>query len=204
MNRFSLVTLLGLGIAQLAACGGDSSDDGSGGAGNAGNAGSAGSAGVAGSAGNAGAGTGGEGGTLNATRKCGLGIECEAGDTCKYSGFETGVTCDCDPSGHFLCDSGGAGAPPFEPCNERAASGQGGSCRLSNGYCTRTCTESACEVTCDGEPATVEWAEECAPSMCGLDYWGWGGCEISTGPSCSYQIDCSEPGKEYAITGTCE
>ncbi|MGE3671723.1 MAG: hypothetical protein AB7K71_18780, partial [Polyangiaceae bacterium] len=60
------------------------------------------------------------------------------------------------------------------------------------------------DVTCDGQPATVEWAEECEPSMCDLDYWGWGGCEISAGASCSYKIDCSEPGKDYTVEGSCE
>lgn len=133
-----------------------------------------------------------------------MAVPCAEGDTCSYSGLETGVDCDCDPSGHFLCDSGGAGAPPFEPCNENRVPQDPGYCELSNGYCTRRCTESGCEVTCDGQPANVEWERECTPAMCDEEYWGWGGCEIDAGEMCSYKIDCSEPGVVGSVEGSCE
>ncbi|MEZ4375596.1 MAG: hypothetical protein R3B07_32600 [Polyangiaceae bacterium] len=211
MNRFSLVTLLGLGIAQLAACGGDSSDDGAGGSGNAGSAGSAASAGSAGSAGSAA--TGGAGGTLNSTRKCGDGALCGDGAICEYTGIESGIRCTCDPSGHFLCDSfASAGAPSFWPCNETSGPypGAGGAsdepytCSHSNGHCTRTCTGGVCEITCDGSGVEdPDAGEECSPAYCDGSYNGYGHCQISDG-TCDYKIDCAEPGVVASITGTCE
>ena len=167
--------------------------------------GTAGAAGVGGS--------GGVGGTLSATRKCGDGEPCSVGASCAYSGIESGVRCECDASRHFLCDAwSSAGAPPFEACNENTrepgaggGSGEPFSCSHTNGYCTRTCSEGSCTVTCEGSgPAEPEPGMECAASYCDQDYWGWGGCEMADGDSCDYQLDCGGPGVVTSIEGSCE
>lgn len=167
--------------------------------------------------GGGGGGGGGAAGSIT-PRRCGPAQPCSAGATCSYSGIESGVKCECDPSGHFFCAAwAGGGAPPYDSCDTESACADGGgggagagggagggSCSDSNGYCERTCTcMGSCSFTCNGDgPGPVDAGFVCAEGFCADDYWGWGGCSIQDG-ACDYTIDCEAPDTAPTVTGSC-
>ena len=191
----------GLLVLALGACGDDEGP---------GHEGATGGASATGGAG----GVGGSGEADIEGRRCGPGEPCSAGGTCALSGFESGVRCECDPSGHFFCEAWAAGSalPPFDSCTADAAcsggsGGGGGTCSETNGYCTRTCScESGCSYdACDAEPTEPgEPGITCDASFCEAGYRGGrGSCEVKDG-ACDYKVDCGEPGAPpRAITGAC-
>ncbi len=160
-------------------------------------------------------------------RSCGDGAPCAAGSKCTYDGIESGATCNCDPSGHYFCDSwAGGGAPPFLNCNEQSAcsgssggaggfAGTGGfggtagtgttsgGCAQTNGFCTKNCECGAtCTLDCNGAGPAPGEPLLCDLSYCSLDYWRYGSCSISDG-ACAYDVDCNFGG-EPIISGTCQ
>ena len=215
MNRWILLA------AFLTACGGSTdSEGGSGGQAGSAGGGTAGSgAGTAGGSaggaagavgGMAGAFSAGAGGTLNA-RRCGSGEPCEPDAACSYYGIESGVSCQCDDSGHFFCDaSASGGAPPFNSCTESTVCNPGGgsgaagaaSCRQSNGFCTRDCVcGESCTMECNGTgPAEGDPGYLCDETYCDEPYWGEGRCSFEEA-GCSYEIICRT--QELKVTGDC-
>lgn len=205
-GRVALRALLISGLMLAAAACGDSSDGSSGGS-----AGSSGSAGAAGAGGIAGGG----GAASFAARRCGSDVPCEAGSSCEESLWETRRGCECDPSGHMLCDllQGGAAGPsyvclPGESCPLQGAGASGNECETSNGFCTRSCTctggELDCTVDCTGSGPESE-GTACAPESCNTDVSGgvseyYGGCEYDA-PGCKYSVSCTDP---PVVSGDCE
>jgi hypothetical protein len=149
-----------------------------------------GSASGAGGTGGAG-GMGGAGGVT--ARACGNGAPCTAGGVCSYSGLESGVNCECDPSGHFLCDTWAAGgAPPYYACNtETACAVDLSACPQSNGFCTRSCTcGGSCDVQCAGDgPAEGDPGISCGEAYCQTNFGALGGCAVKDN-SCDYEVKC--------------
>ena len=154
-------------------------------------------------------GTGGAAGADIVGRTCKSGDPCSAGAECKFSGGESGVKCQCDPSGHFFCDPwGGGGSPPWPPCTDASAEDQdfdgacaepATTCTETNGWCTRTCTcGSTCELVCEGE-GEVDSAPGalCDASYC--DDAEYGSCQFIDG-DCNYQVSCTEG---PTVTGSC-
>jgi hypothetical protein len=145
------------------------------------------------------------GGFEIAGRQCGMGAPCGEGATCEYVFIESGATCTCDPSGHFLCDSWASGGePPYEPCNETVVcQGQGDeSCTLGNGFCTRSCTcDGGCTVECDGSgPAVGDAGQLCDADYC-ADVSEYGGCAVHDG-GCDYEVRCATD-PDDPVTGEC-
>ena len=207
----------GAGATGSAGTGASSGAAGSIGGDASGSMGSAGTAATGGSAGSAGAqgAAGMEGGTVDvrSPRRCGHGVPCAPGAECGMTGFESGSTCKCDPSGHFFCDiwaGGGAGGnancPRLTGCAPPGSGGSAGadygSCSLSNGYCTRNCVcpGGTCTMDCSGTGPPTTQGTVCDRSFCADSYWL--SCGVKDG-ACEYSVACSI-GATPTVTGRCD
>jgi hypothetical protein len=167
--------------------------------GSAGSSGSSGSTSTGGSAGN----VGGTGGTLGLRgRDCGSGKPCSPGAKCNAHSIESGFNCNCDPSGHFFCDSfAGGGGPPFATCTAESSC-KGEPCQQTNGYCTRSCgCDAGCSTDCSGQGPAEGLSFMCDLSYCSQEFGQRGGCSVQDG-TCNYEIDCN-PGGTHTVTGSC-
>lgn len=149
-----------------------------------------------------------------AARECGIAVACAAGAKCSYAGIETGVDCECDPSGHYFCHAWAAGgAPSWDSCTEERACGQGedgesggggaGGCSESNGFCVKTCDcELGCTYDeCDGEgPAEAPKVVLCEEAYCDTPPGDYGKCSVDDG-DCNYAVDCR--GEKPELAGSC-
>jgi hypothetical protein len=214
------IVVLGLGLA--AGCGGSVGGGGtgasagtggtsSGGTGGATTGGTGGTGGAS-TGGTGGASTGGTGGSKIKGHTCGNGAPCSAGAKCSMDGIESGVSCDCDATGHFFCEPyAGGGAPPWLPCTaDTACGGQGGaggaggsgSCSDSNGWCTRTCQcKGTCTDKCDGMgPPQGYQGGVCDESYCGGPEVAFASCSVSDG-ACNYKVSCQN--MSVQVEGNC-
>ena len=158
------------------------------------------------------------GGAQITARSCRIGDPCNEGAECGWSGWESGVSCVCDPSGHIFCDPslGGGAAPAWPPCTEPSAANGSGACEddpvapgndpptactETNGWCTRTCTcGGTCEMTCDGEgPTEPQAGVVCEPEFCAEDQY-YASCEFIDG-DCDYRVVCDSG--QADVTGAC-
>jgi hypothetical protein len=175
---------------------------------------SSGSSGASGSNGSSGSMTGGSAGSVGGTdagtggttglrgRDCGSGKPCAASAKCEVFSIESGFKCDCDPSGHFFCDSyAGGGSPPFATCTTESSC-RGEPCEQTNGYCTRTCgCDAGCSTDCSGQGPAEGMSFLCDPSYCDQEFGRSGGCSFEDG-SCNYEIRCHLGGPP-TVTGSC-
>jgi hypothetical protein len=210
----------GAGVSSGAA-GSIGSADASGSTGSAGTAANGGSAGSSASAGSSGAqGSAGiEGGAVDirSPRRCGNGLPCAPGAECGVSGYESGSTCKCDPSGHYFCDiwasagaGGAANCPRTTGCALPGSGGTAGgdnrNCSLSNGFCTRTCAcasptvSPTCTMDCSGTGPAPYPGTLCDRSLCQNTYSMH--CAITDG-ACVYSVECNFDGTP-TVTGRCD